>query len=176
MPNAPTMNFSLLDRLGVKADVQLYVAYNPATATPTTLATAWVAYGDVIDAATSSQIVGGHILIPQAPDGGWKDAPADNGNKNNEVVHLKAGKCSHHSKEIALPSTCGPAIQNFLCWRRQHFHLLAIKLERYVFTHRSLLARVEPLAGPSLWPPRLAQGHLQISGRTQGSHLATAQV
>jgi len=113
LANAPTMNYSLLDRLGVKADVQLYVAYNPATATPTTLNTAWVAYGDAIDAATSSQIVGGHILIPQTPDGGWKDAPAGSGNKNNEVINIDFANASNqYATEFLLPAYLDTFIVN----------------------------------------------------------------
>lgn len=113
MANTPTMSYSLLDRLGVKADVQLYVAYNPATATPTTLNTAWVAYGSAIDAATSSQIVGGHILIPQAPDGGWKAAPAGSGNKNNEVINIDfANGTNQYATEVLLPAYLDTFIVN----------------------------------------------------------------
>jgi len=113
MANAPTFSYSTLDRLGVKADVQLYVAYTPGTATPTTLNTAWVAYGDAIDAATSSQIVGGHILIPQAPDAGWKSAPAGSGNKNNEVINIDfANTSNQYATEFLLPAYLDAFIVN----------------------------------------------------------------
>lgn len=105
MADPTIFSFSLLDRLNLRAETSLYVAYDGSTETIDALIGTWLATGGVLDDATSSQITGGHILVPLQPDGSWKGAPSGSGNKNNEVAVLNfANDDNQYATEVLLPA------------------------------------------------------------------------
>lgn len=113
MANPTTFAWSLLDRLGVRAEVSLYAAYNGATETVDALIGNWLETGALIDDATSSQITGGQILIPLQADGSWKTAPASTGNKNNEIILMNfANAANQYATEVVLPAYLDTFIVN----------------------------------------------------------------
>ena len=113
MANPTSFAWSLLDRLGTVAQVQAYVNYASDTVVPDDLAAAWVATGALIDAATSSQITGGQVLIPMTAAGGWKSAPASSGNKNQEVINVNFDNAANqYATEFLLPAYLDAMISN----------------------------------------------------------------
>jgi len=87
MADPTIFSYQVQDDQGVKNRVDIYVAYNAATATVASLQGAWAAYGGALDAITDAQIVEGRITIPFASDPAWKTAP-DTGNNANQVMVL----------------------------------------------------------------------------------------
>lgn len=113
MADPTIFSYSLLDRLGLVAPVPLYVAYDGSTETVDALIGTWLATGALLDAATSSQITGGSILVPLQADGSWKSAPASSGNKNNEVIILDfENAANRYVTEVPLPAYLDAMISN----------------------------------------------------------------
>lgn len=113
MANPTTFNYSMLDRLGVRGETSLYVAYDGATETVDALIGTWLATGALLDAATNSQITGGQILIPLQPGGGWKANPAASGNKNNEVLLMNfENAANQYATEVLIPAYLDAFIVN----------------------------------------------------------------
>lgn len=105
MADPTIFSWRTIDRLGSVATPELYVAYDGATETVDALIGTWLATGALIDAATSSQIVGGQITVPLQPDGTWKSAPSSSGNKNNEVINLNLENAANrYVTEFILPA------------------------------------------------------------------------
>lgn len=67
-------SFTIVDRYGTKKPTQLPVSIADSQ-TLAQLVTDWGATGTVLDGVTDGQIVGGHILIPRQPLGGWGSSP-----------------------------------------------------------------------------------------------------
>ena len=104
MANPTIFSYSLLDRVGLVADTPLYAAYNGAVVTVDSLIGRWLEMGALFDDTTTSQIVGGHILIPLNPDVSWKSAPGATGNKNNEVAVLNfENAANQYLTEVLIP-------------------------------------------------------------------------
>jgi len=76
MSDPTIFTYTVRDELGTEASTLVYANYNGTLETVDGLVGEWLAYGGLIDAATSGQIVGGAIKIPATPDGSWKTAPA----------------------------------------------------------------------------------------------------
>ena len=76
MSDPTVMSFRVRDELGTEASTLVYVGYNGAVETVDALIGEWSAYGGLLDAVTGGQIIGGHILVPCAPNGAWKTAPS----------------------------------------------------------------------------------------------------
>lgn len=105
MANPTIFSYSLLDRLNLRAETPLYVAYDGATETVDALIGSWLATGALLDATTSSQITGGSVTIPLEPNGSWKTAPASSGNKNNEVLILNfENAANRYVQEVPIPA------------------------------------------------------------------------
>lgn len=113
MADPTIFGYSLLDRLGVRAESSLYVAYDGDTETVDALIGTWLATGALLDAATDSQITGGQILIPLQADGSWKAAPHSSGNKNNEVIVMNfENAANQYATEVLLPAYLDAMISN----------------------------------------------------------------
>jgi len=103
MADPTIFSYSLLDNIGLVADVPLYVAYDGSTETVDALIGTWLAMGGLLNAATTSKIQGGAITIPLERDASWKSTPAA-GNKNNEVIILDFGNAANsYLTEVPLP-------------------------------------------------------------------------
>lgn len=111
MANPTIINWRTLDRIGSIATPSVYAAYDGSTETVDSLIGRWTATGTVLDAAMSSQIVGGEIIIPLQPDAGWKSAPASSGNKNNEVMSLNFQNDANH---FATPFELSAYLDSFI--------------------------------------------------------------
>src|SRR3954470_11371175 len=105
MADPTIFSWRTIDRIGSVATPELYAAYDGSTETVDSLIGRWTATGALLDAATSSQILGGQITIPLQPDAGWKSAPASTGNKNNEVINLNfVNDANRFLTEFLLPA------------------------------------------------------------------------
>lgn len=88
MANPTSFSWRTLDRIGSIATPNVYAAYDGTTETVDSLIGRWLATGALLDASTTSQIVGGAITIPLEPDGAWKTSPGSSGNKNQDIISL----------------------------------------------------------------------------------------
>ncbi len=113
MANPTSFSWRLLDRVGSIATPQVYAAYDGSTETVDSLIGRWLATGGVLDAATSSQIVEGSIIIPLQADGSWKTAPASTGNKNQDMINLNfQNDANRYATEFILPAYLDAMIVN----------------------------------------------------------------
>jgi hypothetical protein len=113
MADPTIFSWRTIDRIGSVATPELYAAYDGSTETVDSLIGRWTATGALLDAATSSQILGGQITIPLQPDSGWKSAPASSGNKNNEVINLNfVNDANRFLTEFPLPAYLDSMISN----------------------------------------------------------------
>lgn len=76
MSDPTVFSYTLRDEMGTEASALVYTSYNGAVETVNGLTGTWLQYGGLLDAASSAQIVGGHVKIPLAADPSWKSAPA----------------------------------------------------------------------------------------------------
>lgn len=104
MADPTSFSYQVQDDQGLKNTVQMFVAYDGATATVDSLIGAWLAYGALIDACIDGVILGGQMLIPLLPDASWKAAAAT-GNNVNQVMSLNFGNdFNSYDTAILLPS------------------------------------------------------------------------
>jgi len=87
MTTPTRFEYQIIDDQGLTNNTSIPVSYDGATETEAALEGAWAAYGAALDAIIDGKIVGGQILIPLAPAGGWKSSPAS-GNNVNQVMNL----------------------------------------------------------------------------------------
>lgn len=69
-------SYTIQDNDGVKASAPFYRGIaDPGEMDLEAISAEWTAFGTKLDAVTGGQIIGGHILVPLMPDGGWKASP-----------------------------------------------------------------------------------------------------
>lgn len=113
MANPTLFSYSLIDRLGLVAPTSLFAAYNGATLTIDSAIGRWLEMGALFDDTTTSQITGGHILIPLNADASWKSAPGASGNKNNETAVINFENASNqYLTEVLIPGYLDSFIVN----------------------------------------------------------------
>lgn len=101
----PTIfSFTLQDTNGIKATTRAYVGYDGAVETVNALEGSWAELGGAIDDASNAQIVGGGILIPAAPDGGWKSAPVAGTDVSDVIVMNMITAATKYALGIDLPA------------------------------------------------------------------------
>lgn len=88
MANPTSFEWQLQDDQGVVNRTQMFMAYDGATETMDALIGEWGVLGGLLDATTDAEIIGGQILVPLEPVGGWKTAPVNPGNNVNQVMVL----------------------------------------------------------------------------------------
>lgn len=105
MANPLVYSYTLLDANGVKTSTPAYyVPTAPSTVTLANLITDWAGLGDTLDDATNAQILGGRILVPLAPQGGWKDAPVAE-NDVSDVININFNNAAtRYAMEFLLPN------------------------------------------------------------------------
>lgn len=104
MANPTSFEWQLQDDQGMVNRVQMYFAYDGATETVDALIGEWQAMGALIDACIDGEILGGQILVPLEPAGGWKAAPIE-GNNANQVMDLSfENDFNQYLTNILLPS------------------------------------------------------------------------
>lgn len=104
MADATVFNYTVEDDQGLHNNVDMFMAYDGATATIDSMIGAWTAFGGAIDPCIDGQILGGSILIPLEPNGAWKAAPVV-GNNVNQVMALNFDNdFNQYVTPILLPS------------------------------------------------------------------------
>lgn len=104
MANPTSFEWQVQDDQGLVNRVQMYFAYNGATETIDALIGEWQAMGALIDACIDGQILGGQMLVPLEPAGGWKTAP-NAGNNVNQILTLNfENDFNQYLTGILLPS------------------------------------------------------------------------
>jgi len=102
--NPTSLEWQIQDDQGLVNRSQMYYAYNGATETVDALIGEWQAMGALLDACVDGQILGGQILIPLEPAGGWKANPAS-GNNVNQVMTLSfENDFNQYLTSVLLPS------------------------------------------------------------------------
>jgi len=105
MPNPLSFEWSLLDRVGNVARSQAFANATYATATIQDMIDRWLVTGELIDAASTSQVVGGQVIIPMISAGGWKAAPGATGLLNSNTIGLNfANSSNQYATPIILPA------------------------------------------------------------------------
>lgn len=104
MADPTIFSYSLLDDTGWKNLCNFPVAYDGATETVDALIGAWLSYGNLLNAITDAEIVGGSMLIPLIKDGSWKATPAE-GNNCNQVMNLNFNNdYNSYATSILIPA------------------------------------------------------------------------
>jgi hypothetical protein len=104
MADPYVMSFTILDTNGVKTSTPAYYApTTPSTVTVANLIADWTGLGDALDPATNGQIVGGRILIPVEPAGGWKSAPVEENDTSDQIILNFRNAATRYAMEFALP-------------------------------------------------------------------------
>lgn len=104
MANPTSFEWQIQDDGGLVNRAQAYVAYDGSTETVDALIGDWLATGALIDACVDGQILGGQILIPLEPGGGWKANPASGNNVNQVMVLDFENDFNQYLTSILLPS------------------------------------------------------------------------
>lgn len=102
--NPTSFEWQIQDDQGLTNRTQMHMAYDGATETVDALIGEWTALGGLIDAAVDGQIVGGQILIPLEPAGGWKSSPVTGNNVNQVMVLDFENDFNQYLTSILLPS------------------------------------------------------------------------
>jgi hypothetical protein len=111
MAGDPTvMSYRVRDELGVEASTLAYIGYDGAVETVNALVGEWAAYGGLLDAAVSGQIVGGKITIPVAPDPSWKTAPAAGSRVEQTALMNYRTASSQKRQGLDIPALINTAI------------------------------------------------------------------
>lgn len=112
MATPTVFSYTLEDENGIKATWASYAEYDGSVETEDGLAGEWVALGALIDAATSAQIIGGHVKIPYSPDGGWKASPAAGSRVEQTGNFTFSNDTTDREYTQALPAIINAAIVN----------------------------------------------------------------
>ena len=90
MADPTVLSYTIRDELGTEASTLVYINYDGTVETVDGLVGEWLAYGGLLDAASSGYIVGGTIRIPVARNGSWKAAPAAGSRvEQNGIVNVR---------------------------------------------------------------------------------------
>jgi len=104
MANPTSFEWQIQDDQGLTNNTQMFIAYDGATETVDALIGEWLLLGGLLDATIDGQILGGQILVPLEPAGGWKSAPVE-GNNVNQVMTLDfENDFNQYLTDILLPS------------------------------------------------------------------------
>lgn len=101
----PTIfSYTFRDTNGVKATTRAYVGYDGAVETINALEGSWTELGGAFDDASDAQIIGGNIIVPVLPDGGWKDAPVAGNDISDVIVMNLITAATKYAFGIDLPA------------------------------------------------------------------------
>jgi hypothetical protein len=110
MPSPTIISYSLVDENGDAGSVSIFVAYDAATETASSLLGAAAAFGGKIDAITGCVITGFGVNIGALPDPSWKTAPvADTDVQKGLLLNFNAAD-TVYPQEILIPGLLGSLV------------------------------------------------------------------
>jgi len=110
MPSPTIFSYTLKDENGDVGSAALYVAYDAATETASSLLGAAAAYGGLIDAITGCVITGFTVNIGALPDPAWKDVPdVDTDIQKTLLLNFNAAD-TIYPQEVLIPGLKGSLV------------------------------------------------------------------
>lgn len=110
MPSPTIFSYTIVDEMGQKSTSQLYVAYDAATETVSSILGAAAAYGGLIDAVTAGKIVEFNVIINALPDPSWKTSVAADINSQKTLLENFVAADTKYPQDFEVPAVKGTLI------------------------------------------------------------------